>query len=60
MSKKKSDEVSIGKLDILATYASKVLLDGECVLEAKEGGMIAAIMGAKVRMGHYSTHRGEE
>ncbi len=53
MPKKPSDDVSIGKFDILATYAyAKALLDGSPVAESKERGMVAAIMGAKARLGH--------
>jgi hypothetical protein len=53
MAKKRPDDVSIGKFDILATYAyAKALLDGLPVGEAKEKGMVAAIMGAKARLGH--------
>ena len=45
--------MSIGKFDILATYTyAKALLDGSPVGEAKERGMVAAIMGAKARLGH--------
>ena len=47
------DDVSIGKFDILATYTyAKALLDGLDDDEAKERGMVAAIMGAKARLGH--------
>jgi len=53
MATKKPEAVSIGKFDILATYAyAKALLDGESESEAKERGMVAAIMGAKSRSGH--------
>src|SRR5918994_1344699 len=53
MAKKSPGDVSIGKFDILATYTyAKALLDGESVSEAKEKGMVAAIMGAKARLGH--------
>jgi hypothetical protein len=53
MATKKSDAVSIGKFDILATYTyAKALLDGHDEKEAKERGMVAAIMGAKARPGH--------
>jgi hypothetical protein len=46
-------DVSIGKFDILATYTyAKGLLDGLEDGEAKERGMVAAIMGAKARLGH--------
>ena len=53
MAKKKSDDVSIGKFDILATYAyAKALLDGLPEGEAKERGMVAAVMEAKAKGGH--------
>lgn len=53
MTAKKRDDVSIGKFDILATYTyAKALLDGEDDAEARERGMVAAIMGAKARAGH--------
>jgi hypothetical protein len=46
-------DVSIGKFDILATYAyAGALLDGVDEDEAKQRGMVAAIMGAKARLGH--------
>lgn len=51
--KKPSVEVSIGKFDILATYTyAQALLDGKADDEAKQRGMVAAIMGAKARLGH--------
>jgi hypothetical protein len=44
--------VSIGKFEILATYTfAKALLDGQSEAEAKERGMLAAVMGAKARLG---------
>jgi hypothetical protein len=50
---KKSDDVSIGKFDILAAYTyAKGLIDGLDEDQAKERGMVAAIMGAKARLGH--------
>jgi hypothetical protein len=53
MAKPKPDDVRIGKFDILATYTyAKALLDGMPESEAKERGMVAAIMGAKARLGH--------
>ena len=53
MAKKKPDDVSIGKFDIMATYAyAKALLDGLTDGEAKERGMVAAVMGAKAKSGH--------
>ncbi len=53
MIKKSPDDVSIGKFDILATYTyAKALLDGLDDEEAKERGMVAAVMGAKAKLGH--------
>ena len=47
------EDVSIGKFDILATYTyAKALLDGSPEGEAKERGMVAAVMGAKAKGGH--------
>jgi hypothetical protein len=47
-----SDDVSIGKFDILATYTyAQALLDGLADDEAKQRGMVAAIMGAQARLG---------
>jgi hypothetical protein len=52
MAKKPEAEVSIGKFDILATYTyARALLEGSGVDEAKQRGMVAAIMGAQARMG---------
>lgn len=46
-------DVSIGKFDVLATYTyAKALLDGLGDVEAKERGMVAAVMGAKAKSGH--------
>ena len=48
-------EVKIGKFDILATYSyAKALLDGAPMDEAKQRGIVAAIMGAKAKLGHTS------
>jgi hypothetical protein len=45
-------EVSIGKFDILATYTyAGALLGGLSEDDAKIRGMVAAIMGARMRMG---------
>ena len=45
--KEPSDDVSIGKFEILATYTyARALLDGLDDDEAKQRGMVAAIMGA--------------
>ena len=61
MAKKSPGDVSIGKFDILATYTyAKALLDGESESEAKEKGMVAAIMGAKARMGHAAGGRQDD
>ena len=51
--KKPPDDVSIGKFEILATYAyARALLDGLNDDEAKQRGMVAAIiMGAQARLG---------
>jgi hypothetical protein len=47
------DDVSLGKFDILASYAyAKARLDGLDDEAAKERGMVAAVMGAKARLGH--------
>jgi hypothetical protein len=44
--------VSIGKFDILATYVyASALIDGLTDSEAKQRGMVAAIMGAQARLG---------
>ena len=62
MAKKRSDDVSLGKFDILATYTyAKGLLDGLDDDEARERGMVAAIMGAKARLGQRgSTHQDDD
>ena len=53
MAKKSPGDVSIGKFDILATYTyARALLDGLDEDEAKQRGMVAAVMGAKARLGH--------
>lgn len=53
MPAKKPADISIGKFDILATYAyAKALLDGLDDNEARQRGLVAAIMGAKARLGH--------
>ena len=50
--KEPSDDVSIGKFEILATYTyARALLDGLDDDEAKQRGMVAAIMGARGRLG---------
>jgi len=54
------DDVSIGKFDILATYAyARALLDGMSDDEAKQRGMVAAIMGAQPRLGIRKEHHEE-
>src|SRR5262245_29034249 len=52
MTKSSTRDVSIGKFDILATYTyAQTLLDGMPEDEAKQRGMVAAIMGAQMRLG---------
>jgi hypothetical protein len=54
------DDVTIGKFDILATYAyARALLDGMTDDEAKQRGMVAAIMGAQARLGVRKEHHEE-
>ena len=61
MSKKQSsDDVSLGKFDILATYTyAQALLDGLDDDEAKQRGLVAAIMGAQARLGIRKEHHEE-
>jgi len=60
MAKKSPDAISIGKFDILATYTyAKALLDGLDDEEAKQRGMVAAIMGAQARLGIRKEHHEE-
>jgi len=50
-------DVTIGKFDILATYVcARALLDGLNDNEAKQRGMVAAIMGAQARLGIRKEH----
>jgi hypothetical protein len=57
---KPPSDVSIGKFDILATYAyAKALLDGLADDEAKQRGVVAAIMGAQARLGIRKEHHDE-
>ena len=58
--KKPSVEVSIGKFDMLATYTyAQALLHGLADDEAKQRGMVAAIMGAQARLGVRRDHHEE-
>ncbi len=58
--KQPSENVSIGKFDILATYTyAKSLFDGLDGDEAKQRGMVAAIMGAQARLGVRRDHHEE-
>ncbi len=58
--KQPSGDVSIGKFDILATYTyAQALLDGMDDDEAKQRGMVAAIMGAQARLGIRKEHHEE-
>ncbi len=60
MAEKPSSDVRIGKFDILATYAyAHALLDGKTDDEAKQRGMVAAIMGAQARLGIRREHHDE-
>jgi hypothetical protein len=60
MATKHADDVSIGKFDVLATYTyAKALLAGADDAEARERGMVAAIMGARARLG-YADSRHED
>jgi hypothetical protein len=55
--KRQAGDVSIGKFDILATYTyARALLDGSDEDEAKQRGMVAAIMGAHARLGILHSH----
>ena len=55
-----SEDVSIGKFDILATYTyADALLSGMDDDEAKQRGMVAAIMGAQARLGIRKEHKEE-
>jgi len=52
--------VPIGKFDILATYTyAQALLDGMTDDEAKQRGMVAAIIGAQARLGIRKEHHEE-
>jgi hypothetical protein len=60
MAKSPSGDVSIGKFDILATYTyAHALLSGMDDDEAKQRGMVAAIMGAQARLGIRKEHKDE-
>jgi hypothetical protein len=53
MATKKAYDLSIGKFDVLATYTyAKALLAGTDDPEAKERGMVAAVMGARAKLGY--------
>jgi hypothetical protein len=58
--KKPPSDVFIGKFDILATYVyAHALLSGLDDGEAKQRGMVAAIMGAQARLGVRKEHHEE-
>jgi hypothetical protein len=60
MAKEQPDDIAIGKFDILATYTyAHALLDGLDDDEAKQRGMVAAIMGAQARLGVRKDHHEE-
>src|SRR5512135_3885248 len=57
MTEKASSAVSIGKFDLLATYTyAHALSSGLEDDEAKQRGLVAAIMGARARRGVRSEH----
>lgn len=57
MAKKPPPDVSIGKFEILAAYTyARALQDGHSADEAKQRGMVAAIMGAQARLGIRTDH----
>lgn len=61
MATKEPSDVFIGKFDILATYTyAAALLDGANGSDAKERGMVAAIMGAKAKSGHHADPKRKE
>jgi hypothetical protein len=58
--KHETNDISIGKFDILATYTyAHALLSGTDDDEAKQRGMVAAIMGAQARLGVRKEHHEE-
>jgi hypothetical protein len=58
--KQPANSVSVGKFDILATYTyANALLSGMDDDEAKQRGMVAAIMGAQARLGIRKEHKEE-
>src|SRR5215467_3355668 len=60
MAKQQSGDVTIGKFDILATYTYvHCLLSGMDEDQAKQRGMVAAIMGAQARLGIRKEHKEE-
>jgi hypothetical protein len=57
MAKGTRDRVSLGKFDILATYTyAQALRDGLAEDDAKQRGMVAAVMGAHARLGKHHRH----
>src|SRR5262245_43623343 len=60
MAKQPPNDVSIGKFDILAAYTvANALLDGHDEDEAKQRGMVAAVVGAQARLGSRKDHHEE-
>jgi len=60
MAKSTPNRVSIGKFEILATYTyAASLLSGVGDALAKQRGMVAAIMGAKAKLGGHLAHHDE-
>jgi hypothetical protein len=61
MAKKAPNDVLIGKFDLLATFTyAKGLLEGLGDDEARERGMVAAVMGARAKLGHMSRHQKDD
>lgn len=57
MARRKPSDVALGKFDILATYAyAQALHDGLDDDDAKQRGMVAAVMGAQARLGVRRDH----
>jgi hypothetical protein len=61
MAQSRTQDVAIGKFDILATFTyAQALLEGMPEDDAKQRGMVAAIMGAQMRLGTRTGREHEE
>ena len=62
MAESPTENVRIGKFDILATYAYvEALGEGKTDADARQRGMVAAIMGAQARRGtHHAQGHGDD